>query len=112
MELMPRDQTERMKAQVGVGVKGRRLENKDLVQTIVTPARALFRTQERLVFEVQIPHALQLFDATNGRKPNSQDEFFQQIIKANNIKLPELPAGQKYIYDPQAGELMVERPAQ
>ena len=110
-QLMSREQTERVKAQVGVGVKGRSLENKELVQAIVTPARSLFATRERLMFEVQIPKAMDLFAATNGRKPNSQEEFWQQIIEANNLKLPELPEGQRYIYDPQAGELMVERPA-
>jgi hypothetical protein len=26
--------------------------------------------------------------------------------------LPELPAGQRYVYDPQTGELMVEKPAE
>ncbi len=107
-----REELERVKAQVGVGVKGRRLDNEALVQSIVTPARALFRTQERVVFEIQIPHAVNLFEAANGRKPNSHDEFMQQIVEANNLKLPELPAGQRYVYDPTAGELMVERPAE
>ncbi len=110
-QLTPREETERVKAQVGVGVKGRSLENKELVQAIVTPARSLFATRERLVFEVEIPKNMSLFEASNGRKPNSQEEFWQQIIVAYNVKLPELPEGQRYIYDPQAGELMVERPA-
>jgi hypothetical protein len=105
------DDSTRVKAEVGVGVKGRRLDDPNLVQTIVTPARALFRTQERVVFEITLPHALQLYEATNGRKPKTHEEFMEQIVKANQIKLPELPAGERYVYDPKAGELMVERPA-
>ncbi len=110
--VQPRSEGERTKAQVGVGAKGRSLENPDHVQMIVTPALALFRTQERLVFEAAIPQAMNLFEATNGRKPNSHEEFWEQIIGANNIRLPELPAGQRYVYDPNTAELMVEKPAQ
>ncbi len=48
----------------------------------------------------------------NGRKPNSHEEFMEKIIKEGKINLPELPAGQRYVYDPEQGQLMVERPAQ
>ncbi len=102
--------TTRVPAAVGVGIKGRRLDDPKLVKMIVTPARALFSTRERVVFEMQIPHALQLYEATNGTKPKSHEEFMQQIIQFNQIQLPELPPGQRYVYDPETGELMVERP--
>jgi hypothetical protein len=104
--------TERVKAKVGVGAKGRRLEDERLVQTIVTPAVALFRTRERTVFEIQIPKALQLYEALHGDKPQTHEEFFEQIIKANRIELPGLPKGHRYVYDPDKGQLMVQRPAQ
>lgn len=104
------EMTQRVKAEVGVGVKGRRLEDERLVKTIVTPAIALFRTRERVVFEVQIPHAMQIYEGLNGHKPKTQDEFFKEIIEGNRIPLPELPAGERYIYDPEKGELLVERP--
>ena len=103
--------TLRVKAAVGAGKKGRRLDDERLVQMIVTPARAFFRTQERLVFEIQIPQALNLYQATNGNKPKTHDEFMEQIIGANSIRLPELPAGQRYVYDVESGELMIEKPA-
>ena len=35
----------------------------------------------------------------------------QKIIKENQIKLPELPFGQRYVYDPKKEQLMVEKPA-
>ncbi len=110
-QLKAHDENERVKAEAGVGIKGQRLEDKRLVQMIVTPARALFRTQQRVVFEVQIPHAVDLYQATNGFKPKTHDDFMAQIIKANNIQLPTLPPGEHYVYDPDKGELMVERPA-
>jgi hypothetical protein len=94
------------KAEVGVGVKG-----SDLGQGLVsTPVKAYFLTKERLVFEAQIPHAMNLYAASNGRKPKSHEEFMEQIIKFNNIQLPQLPAHSRYVYDPETGELMVEHP--
>ncbi|MHB8971011.1 MAG: hypothetical protein ACYC3X_11355 [Pirellulaceae bacterium] len=103
--------TTRVKAEVGVGVKGQTLEDPRLVQMIVAPARALFHTEQRVVFEVQIPKAMQLYEASNGKRPATEAEFMEQIIRANQIVLPELPAGQRYVYDPATGELMVEKHA-
>jgi hypothetical protein len=77
---------------------------------ITTPVSIYFRVQERLIFEVQIPHAMQLFEAENGYKPRSHEEFMEKIIKANNLELPDLPPGHRYVYDPERGELMVEHP--
>jgi hypothetical protein len=77
---------------------------------IAQPARSLFAFQERTVFEIQIPKAIQLFEATNGRKVKSHEEFMTSIIKANRINLPELPQGKQYYYDVQRGELMVYGP--
>jgi len=105
-------ETDRVPAAVGVGAKGRRLEDPQLVQPVVTPAIAYFRTQERVIFEISIPKALQLYEAQEGRKPRSHEEFVRQVLEPNAIRLPELPADHRYIYDPQSGELMVERPAQ
>jgi hypothetical protein len=78
---------------------------------LVTPAKAYFSVRERAVFDIQVPEALKLFKATNGNGPRSHDEFMAQIIQANQIQLPELPDGQRYVYDPETEQLMVERPA-
>jgi hypothetical protein len=102
---------ERVRAEVGVGKRGQSLNDEQGIGgMIVQPARALFATEQRVVFNVLIPKAVQLFEATEGRKPRSHDEYMSRIIKANLIKLPTLPAGQKYIYDPNTGELMVQKP--
>jgi hypothetical protein len=95
----------REKAEAGVGVRG-----DTLGQGIYhTPARAYFQTRERLVF-IQVEQALQLFKGAEGRLPQSHQEFMEKIIQANLIQLPELAPGSKYVWDPQKGELMEERP--
>lgn len=94
------------KADVGVGKRGRGYGK----GVIVTPVATLFAVRERVVFTIQIPEAMKLFKATEDRIPKSHEEFMEQIIKANNIRLPDLPDGDRYMYDPKTGELMVESP--
>jgi hypothetical protein len=105
---VPQGDMERVKAQKGVGIAGRSLDPYEGV--IVTPAKTLFTVRERVVFEAEIPKALQLYKATSGQGPKSHDEFMTQVIQANQIRLPELPPGQRYVYDPKTEELNVERP--
>ncbi|WP_425616528.1 hypothetical protein NA78x_000176 [Anatilimnocola sp. NA78] len=100
---------ESVKAEVGVGAKGRSLDNE--TGFIVEPAKTLFAFREKAVFDISIPSAMKLFEASEGRYPNSDEEFMQKIIKDNNIKLPVLPAGQIYYYDPETHDLMVRKPA-
>jgi len=100
---------ESVKAEVGVGIKGRSLDNETGV--IVQSAKTLFAIREKAVFDISIPHAMNLFQGAEGRFPNSDEEFMQKIIKENNIKLPQLPPGQTYYYDPETHDLMVRRPA-
>lgn len=104
----PPPATESVKAEVGVGKKGRSLDEYEGV--VVTPVKSLFATRERLTFDVAIPQALSLFQATEGRYPKTHEEFMEKIIKFNNIGLPELPEGHRYKWDPEQKELMVERP--
>jgi hypothetical protein len=94
---------------VGVGAKGRGLDQ--LKGPLVTPAKAYFTMREKTIFQIQIPHAMQMYEALQGSAPRTHEEFMAKIIQDNQIKLPDLPPGQRYVYDPQAKELMVERPA-
>lgn len=96
-----------VRADVGVGQKGRSLQPGFLT----TPVQVYFRSQEHVAFRIQVPHALQLFEAEHGRKPESHEEFWREIIEKNGIRLPQLPPGHRYVYDPQQGQLMVEVPA-
>jgi hypothetical protein len=100
--------TERVKAEKGVGIKGRSLDQYEGL--LVTPAKAFFSTKERIAFEIEIPHALDLYKATEGHGPKSHDEFMEKIVQFNRIKLPQLPPGHKYVYDVEQEMLMVERP--
>ena len=54
-----------------------------------------------------------LFKASEGHLPKTDEEFMDKIINANHIQLPPLPPGSSYVYDPskgEIGELMVAKP--
>lgn len=101
-------ETVQVKAEKGVGDKGRGYGQ----GIVATPVAAYFSTKERVAFDIQIPEALKLFKATEDRMPKTHEEFMSKIIEANNIQLPTLPAGHRYVYDPKRGELMVEKAAE
>lgn len=94
------------RAEVGVGKQTQQVSRAASAIGLY-PLTAFCRTQERIVFEIQIPHALKLFHATNERFPNSFEEYQQEILQPSQIKLPELPANREYLYLPETGELMV-----
>lgn len=101
--------TESTKAQVGVGIKGRSLDNETGVGKMISaPVSAFFAVKERVAFDIQIPQALGLFRASEGRCPKSHEEFMEKIVKANQIKLPELPAGAVYRFNTELCELWVD----
>ncbi len=54
-----------------------------------------------------IEHAVNLFNASEGRYPNSYEEFMTRIIKENKIQLPILSAGLEYQYDVENHKLVV-----
>jgi hypothetical protein len=101
-------QMETVAAEAGVGKKGQSLEGE--TGMLVEPVKQLFKFEQKAVFDLQIKPALNMYKATTGSAPKTHEEFMEKIIKANNIPLPELPAGQQYVYDPEQGQLMVERP--
>ncbi len=98
------------KAQVGVGQKGRE-DGDSLAAPITVPIAALFSVKERIAFEILIPKAMQINLATTGHNPKTQKEFMQEIIAANSIQLPALPAGHRYVYDPVKAQLLVVKGA-
>ena len=52
-------------------------------------------------------HAVDLFQAAEGRYPKDYQEFMDRIIKENNIALPKLPFYQEYQYDEANHKLVV-----
>ena len=96
------------KAVAGVGKQGQSLRNDTGVAKMISgPAAALFNVKQKAVLEIQIPQALQLFQATEGRLPKSHEEFMEKIVTANNLVLPELPSGAVYRFNTDKGELWV-----
>ena len=96
------------KAEVGVGVKGKDYGGPGFV---TTPIETLFRTNDRIAFEVQIPKAMSLYKADHNNKgPKTHDEFMKVIIQEHGVQLPELPQGNVYWYDAKTEELLVRTP--
>jgi len=56
---------------------------------------------------LNMQHAMDLYHAENDRYPRNYDEFMNEIIKANNIALPQLPYYQKYGYDEKEHKLVI-----
>jgi hypothetical protein len=55
---------------------------------------------------LNIQHALDLYNADNGRYPKDYNEFME-VIKANSIALPQLPHYQEYGYDEKEHKLII-----
>lgn len=56
---------------------------------------------------LNIQHAVDLYQAENGRYPKDINEFMEEIIKKNNIALPMLPHYQEYGYDAAKHALII-----
>ncbi len=102
---LPPEETIREKADVGMGRKGHYRPG-----IITTPLASYWRSQELAAYRIKVPHALNLYKATYGHFPKTQEEFVREILEPNMIKLPELPEGHFYVYDAEKGELQVARP--
>jgi hypothetical protein len=90
------------KAAVGLGKKGHGYGG----DIVTVPLQTRFRAEERIRLAT-VDYALKLFKAEHDRLPKSDAEFKDKIIRANQIPLPALPAGDEYWYDAEAGQLMV-----
>ena len=90
------------KAEVGLGKKGRSYGG----GIVTEPLRARWRVGERIAL-LSVDQAMNLFKASEGRLPESHEEFMEKIIEANKISLPTLPDGDEYWYDADKGSLMV-----
>ncbi len=104
-EATPPPQMERVKATIDtVGTKGKDYGD----GPIATPLSLRWRIPDKVVL-LYVQHALNLYYGLEGHYPATHEEFMEKVVKANMLKLPDLPPGQRYIYDPETRELMVER---
>ena len=99
---------ERVKAEKGVGIKGRSLDEHEGI--VVTPVKAFFAAKERIVFEAQFPHQYNIYKALENPAPKDFDDLKAKVLDPYQIKLPPLPPGHKYVWDGGKEELLVERP--
>lgn len=83
----------------------------EVTNPITGPVEAYGPILER-ISKLEIEHALNLYYATEGKYPDTLEEFMDKIIKPNNIQLPVLPGGKKYQYDvPNHKLVVVDAPA-
>ena len=101
---------ERLKAGKGVGQKGRSLDQYEGV--IVTPVKALFTAKERIFYEIEFKKNYQLYNAMTEDIPKDFDDLKAKVLDPYGLtaKMPKLPPGHKYVWDPTIQELLVERP--
>jgi len=99
------EQGKRDAAKVGAGTKGQRHRGGYLSSVVRAPAHA-----EKTLSLGQANQALNLYKAAHGgRGPRTHEQYMEEIIKANHIKLAELPPGQRYVYDPKTEKLTIEQ---
>jgi hypothetical protein len=74
-----------------------------------------YRTSVANIAKMKVKMDIDQYEALNGEKPKTYEEFMDVIIKkgkADGIQLPMLPYYQEYGYDPDKKELVViEYPA-
>jgi len=95
------------KAQAGVGKQGRDYGGGAIMAPVTVPVRTYFQARDRITF-LQVDDGMRLYKAANGSAPKTHEEFMQKIIKEGQIKLPDLPPGDRYIYIPAKEDLFVE----
>ena len=75
---------------------------------ITEPVHQYFSMRNQITWE-QIRHDMDIWQAIHNRWPKDAKEFQKEILEPAGIELPELPPGNRYVYDPKAGELLVAR---
>ena len=95
-----------IEAVAGVGKKGQKTSQDQGVTKILTgPVSALEHVKQFSVLQIQVKQIIDVHRATNGKYPTHKE--FMKSVAHHRIKLPELPEGQAYYFDQQAGKLMV-----
>jgi hypothetical protein len=96
-------EVQRKPVEVGVGEKAQSITGEG---PIATPVKTLYRAEERIQL-LNLKHAYDIHKQLHGA-PKSHEEYMDKFVKANNLQLPRLPDGQRYVYDPEREELMIE----
>ena len=70
---------------------------------LLTPLRTYSKVKVR-INDIQIKSQLSAFRAKNNRNPKDFSEYKKEILDPVSITLPELPAGDSYVYLPEKGQ--------
>jgi hypothetical protein len=89
-----------------VGKQGKEYGGGALMAPITTPVREYFGMRAGITFDM-IKHDVDIFKAAHNRYPKDDKEFKTEILDKGQRELPELPAGNTYVYDPKTGQLFV-----
>ena len=76
----------------------------------LTQSASAYRTQVAKIAKMKVKMDMDMYEALNGEKPKTYEEFMELIIKkgkADGIQLPMLPYYQEYAYDADKKELVV-----
>jgi hypothetical protein len=85
------------------------VSNKVQITNPLTAALEAYQPLKQQIAGLGVEHAVNLFQALEGRYPKDYDEFMQRIIVENNMRLPSLPNGLAYQYDVPNHKLVVVR---
>lgn len=79
--------------------KGQKLRDGGALKAVFA---ARFWAEHQLILD-NVLYAMKLYQAEKGYYPKTQEQFMNEIIKPNEpaTKLPELPDGWEYYYDPK-----------
>ncbi len=78
------------------GKKGKTLEGGGYLSVV---AGTRFWAENQMTLNV-VRKNMDLYRAEHGDYPKTHEEFMKNIIELNLVKLPELPEGWEYVYDP------------
>lgn len=90
----------------GSGVGKRQGKGYGDAMPLLKPASVYWKASEELKFNL-VTHVKNQFEAVEGRKVKSHEEFMEQIISKSKIQLPKLADGLEYFFDAESGDLMV-----
>jgi hypothetical protein len=89
---------------------GQTTDGKVHAKDYITLQGDVYRTEVAKLAKMKVDMEIRTYEALNGEKPKTYEEFMEQIIKKgkpDGLQLPVLPYYQEYGYDPDKQELVV-----
>jgi hypothetical protein len=105
VKLKTTDKVEEFKADAGKEI----VSNKVVITNPITGPLEAYQPMKQQIAALGIEHAVNLFNATEGRYPKDFEEFKSRVIDENKMRLPSLPKGLSYQYDVENHKLVVVR---